>query len=127
MRQYLTSLYLGDAPKLVLLMRRAGCATMAECQIRRPIVLACLQRTVLVTEAWIYLKLWTVYVGSSAWPWKLAILCDMRVPLPQRLAVAGAFQDARFCCLGEFFGERLRQHLSANEMHARELVFDSFY
>ena len=96
----------GSCSFVSILILRAGCNSWAEWIGKFPCHASQLRRAVLTADGWMYRRFWDVY---QRWPWKLAIICDVRATLESRLKVANELlTEDCMDCLDEFFCRRLR-------------------
>ena len=48
----------------------------------------------------------------SGWPWRIAVICDERIPMEERLRVAHEFWNTNECCLDDAFSKKFRKMLT---------------
>jgi hypothetical protein len=106
--QHVSTLLFGQSSRIVLLQRSAGKDTLqqwfAECgwEVRE------FRRLLLVTAAAIYRRHILMY---EQFPWQLVILCDEKIPVAARTAIAEQWDRLAesHCCCPAGFARRLRQ------------------
>ena len=81
-----------------------------------------LRRMLLTADAWVYQRHWKTLFG---YPWRLAIIADLRATLEMRLVEAELFLAACLWCLDPYWGRRFRALFP--HVTAHELCTDRFY
>ena len=96
----------GHCPLVEIIYRRAKCKTVAEWIDKCPQQAIELRQMSLTAATWTRKRLCRQY---ETWPFRIALLADVRATLEERLKVAGEVVGVRCLrCLDDFFTRRLR-------------------
>ena len=104
-RQCYSAMMDGTWSRLRLIYQGAGCDSFGSWIKDHPVQAASFRRIAQVADGWIFRKFGRPF---QCWPWRLAIVGDMRVQHAVRLEVARDFMGPCETCLDPFFGRRLR-------------------
>ena len=112
--QYFSMLLRGRGRRLALLYGADGCASMQDwlATARGKVLAKRLLHGVLVASSWIHARHACTF---QEWPWRLASICDLRLPYAERLAIAVEFFKSHSCDLDCYMGRRLQLKLQCEE------------
>jgi len=91
---------------IIVLVRLLGCQSLADVFRHHMDVVSHCRQLMLATYTWLHRRL---VQEITAWPWKLAVIADERVPRKHRESIARECHTSCSTCLDPWFTRRFRE------------------